>query len=90
MNAFQYAKNSGNFVRKCNGKVRFDSVRMECSEPSLQAVHIDQSDRPKTVCRFILTNQFVSLYPLSRFKTPFHLGGRLAKGKETVRAISLS
>ena len=41
------------------------------------------------MCRSILTNQFVSLFSLSRFKTSFHLGGESAKGKETVRAIDL-
>ena len=43
--ALHYAKNSGNFGRKSNGKVRFGSVQLEFSGPPLEVVHFDRSDR---------------------------------------------
>ena len=43
--SFHLAKNSGNFRRKSNGKVRFSFFRPEYSGPPLDVVHFDLSDR---------------------------------------------
>ena len=54
---------------------------------SVEAVHIDQYDLPKFPVPFWQTSKLIS--PKYRFTTPFHLGGELAKDKETLRAIYL-
>ena len=35
----------GNFRRNSNGKVHFNSVRLEYSKPTLEVAHFDLSDR---------------------------------------------
>ena len=63
MGACHYAKDSGNFGRKSNGKVRFGFFRPEYSGSPLEVVHLFRLAgifRPKFAVPF-LTNRFFAL-----------------------------
>ena len=67
-------KSGGKFRLEVQWKsaILFGSTGMK-TEPPLEAVHIDRSEGSTEICRSILTNQYVSLFPLSRFQTPFYI-----------------
>ena len=69
LGAFHYAKDSGNFGRNSNGKVRFGFFRPEYSGSPLEVVHfqVEYSNRNKVISVGIFRSKFAVPFLTNRF-----------------------